>query len=190
MNARVRRVLADLIPVVVLLATLTTARMSSASSAISARNPVATPAASPWQCPITTPNGSSPPDERPNSLQHGNGAMWTELWPEGIVRVQPDQVEADGTLTMKFPWWRAPGIRGVLIIEGRRLDASAPPLRARTAEYESSGFQPSTLFFPTAGCWEVTAKTGQASLTFVTSVVLDRPQATPDTSTPNAALRY
>jgi len=70
---------------------------------------------------------------------------------------------------MKWGWRR--GVRGQLRIEGRRLDESAPPLRADIpAGYGDFGFQASALIFPTPGCWEVTGRVGAASLTFVTLV--------------------
>jgi hypothetical protein len=63
-------------------------------------------------------------------------------------------------------------VRGDLAITGRRLDKPAPPLRAYVpAGYGESRFQPSGLYFPTEGCWEVTGRVGQARLTFVTLVV-------------------
>jgi hypothetical protein len=71
---------------------------------------------------------------------------------------------------MKWPWWRA--VRAKLTIEGRRLDAPAPPLRADIPDgYGASGFQPSALVFPTEGCWEVTGNAGDARLTFLVLVV-------------------
>jgi hypothetical protein len=57
-------------------------------------------------------------------------------------------------------------------ISGRRLDAPAPPLRARVPDgYGDRGFQVTGLIFPTAGCWDVTGHLGDASLTFVTFVI-------------------
>ncbi len=48
----------------------------------------------------------------------------------------------------------------------------APPLRADIPEgYGLSGFQASGVIFPTEGCWEVTGRVGNVSLTFVTLVV-------------------
>jgi hypothetical protein len=77
---------------------------------------------------------------------------------------------------MKWPWWR--GVRGKIEIEGRRLDAPAPPLRAWIPDgYDHSSFQATGLSFPTEGCWEVTGRVRDsagsvmASLTFVTLVV-------------------
>jgi hypothetical protein len=76
----------------------------------------------------------------------------------------------DGWLGMKFPWWRA--ISGKLTIEGRRLDATAPALEADIPDgCGDTGFQASGIIFPSEGCWQVTGKVGETSLTFVTQVV-------------------
>jgi hypothetical protein len=37
--------------------------------------------------------------------------------------------------------------------------------------YGDSGFQATGIIFPTEGCWEVTGRVGEASLTFVTLVI-------------------
>jgi hypothetical protein len=124
-------------------------------------------------CPVTVPNGSTPPGEQPSPDQHGNGQIWTGLWPEGKVTFEPDgpgQILPDGSLAMKWWWWR--GVEGQLTIKGRRLDAPAPPLQADIPEgYGETGFQAAGLIFPSEGCWEVTGKVGEAELTFVTLVV-------------------
>lgn len=84
----------------------------------------------------------------------------------------PGSIEPDGSLSMKFSWWREAGLRGKLTIHGRRLDAPASPLRAYIPEgYIDTGFQVSGLIFPTEGCREVTGEVGDSSLTFVTRVV-------------------
>ncbi len=124
-------------------------------------------------CPVTRPNGKAPPGVGPSPYFHGNGALWTVLWPDSRVVFSPGGsgfVLPDGSLSMKFPWWR--GVRGKLTIRGRRLDAPAAPLRASIPEgYGDTGFQATALIFPTEGCWEVTGKVGNSSLTFVTLVV-------------------
>jgi hypothetical protein len=95
--------------------------------------------------------------------------LFTVLWPEGNILMGPHNVEPDGSLSMKFVWWR--GVKGQLSIEGRRLDADAPPLRASIPDgYGDSGVQASALIFPTEGCWEVTSRVGDAALTFITRV--------------------
>jgi hypothetical protein len=64
------------------------------------------------------------------------------------------------------------GVPGSLTIEGHRLDAGAPRLRADIpGGYGDLGFIPSGLIFPTPGCWKVTGRVADASLTFVVQVV-------------------
>jgi len=51
--------------------------------------------------------------------------LWTAFWPEGTVLFEPggpSYIGSDGTLAMKFPWWRGEGVVGKLEIKGRRLD--------------------------------------------------------------------
>lgn len=121
-------------------------------------------------CPITHPNGSVPPGSTFGAEFHGNGKIWVGLWPSNVVVQEP---EPDGSIGAKFGWWR--GASGQLRIEGRRLDATAPPLRAEVPEgYGDSGFQASGIVFPTEGCWEVTGRVADASLTFVTLVLAAR----------------
>ena len=68
----------------------------------------------------------------------------------------------------KTYWVRPRGTQ--LVISGRRLDASAPPVEAHIPCCYTSGFQIVGLFFPTEGCWEVTAKAGDNELRFVTLI--------------------
>jgi hypothetical protein len=139
-------------------------------------------------CRVTHPNGSQPPvahfggtvtyspdykgpRDGPVKNSHGNGKLWTILWPDGTVIFQPGGsgfVLPDGALSMKWPWYRT--VRGKLTIHGRRLDHTAPSLRAIIGgSYDNeTGFQSSALTFPSEGCWEVTGQTGGATLTFVT----------------------
>ncbi len=122
-------------------------------------------------CPVTRPNGRIPPGETPSpgSYYLGNGALWTDLYPSPI-RLRPDDMREDGVIEMKFPWWR--GITGRLRIEGRRLDAIAPPLSAWIpGGYGRRGFQSTAIIFPTAGCWQVTGSVEGASLTFVSLIL-------------------
>jgi hypothetical protein len=64
---------------------------------------------------------------------------------------------------------------GEVVVEGRRLDAPAPPispivLSATPDGYGEVGFLPSGLLFPSKGCWEVVATGEKFNLTFVTLV--------------------
>ena len=127
--------------------------------------------AAPGRCQVTPPNGNIPPGQHGNpgadrAPYFGNDRLGTVLYPNGIVRETPGR---DGSVAQKFPWWR--GVRGHLKITDQRLDATAPPLRARIpAGYGPTGFQATALVFPTQGCWRVQATAGAASLSFVTRV--------------------
>jgi hypothetical protein len=130
------------------------------------------PQAAADSCAVTRPNGRVPPGERasPGSNYLGNGSLWTVLYPNP-VRPRPEDVREDGSIEMKFPWWR--GVAGRLRIEGRRLDATAPPLSAWIPNgYGRRGFQSTAITFPTAGCWEVIGRVGGASLTFVSLILM------------------
>jgi hypothetical protein len=166
--------------VVLLLVSLTACRGGdmppTASAAVVTAMPTIVPptitAIRTFACPVTHPNGSTPPGERPASTHHGDGALWVGLWPEGTIVIPADQAQRAGPLVMKFPWWRGSGVRGVLTIAGRRLDAPAPPLAANISEgYGDTGFQGTAIIFPASGCWEVTGMAGTARLTFVVLVV-------------------
>ena len=129
-------------------------------------------------CPVTQANGESPPGETPRPHHHGNAGLWTTLWPQGTVAFDPDgpgrRSDLDGSLSMKWPWWRTPNGEP-LLIEGRRLDGDAPALRADFFEDEFYDFHGLELIFPTPGCWEVTGRAGESSLTFVTRVLSNYP---------------
>jgi hypothetical protein len=122
-------------------------------------------------CSATRANGRVPPGEQSSSgaHYHGNGKLWTELLPGGVIRARPEDVRADGSIEIKFPWWRA--VRGRLTISGQRLDGQAEPLRAWIPDYGPTGFQSTAITFPTQGCWEVTGRAGDGRLTFVVRVV-------------------
>jgi hypothetical protein len=118
-------------------------------------------------CPITHPNGSKPPGPMFGAEPHGNGSIWVGLWSANVVVWS---AEPDGSVSAKFGWWR--GVAGKLRIDGHRLDRQAPPLTAHVPDgYGDSGFQSTGITFPTEGCWRVTGRVGDASLTFVTLVL-------------------
>jgi hypothetical protein len=118
-------------------------------------------------------DGSTPPNTnwRPSPNRHGNGSLWVDFWPENKVLVEPNEVNADGSMAVKFLWYR--GVRGQLVVEGRRLDAPAPPAQGGYSSegYGDIGFQAGGILFPSEGCWEITGRVADASLTFVTLVI-------------------
>jgi hypothetical protein len=120
-------------------------------------------------CIPTIANGKAPPGEAASDRHHGNGKLWTVLWPEGVVRPDPSWVQQDSSIRIKFPWWR--GVEGALAISGRRLDGEARPLEAEIpGGYGSIGFQATSLVFAAPGCWSVTGRVGGTSLRFVVDV--------------------
>jgi hypothetical protein len=124
-------------------------------------------------CNVTTPIDGGPVDRTEPGVYGTKQLAFFGPWTDGTVVFKPGGpgfVLPDGSLSMKFGWQR--GVRGVLAIDGRRLDAAAPPLRAYIPSgYGDIGFQATALIFPTPGCWEVTGHVGTASLTFTTRVV-------------------
>jgi hypothetical protein len=128
-------------------------------------------------CPVTIPNGNTPPGEATEVQSHGNGKLWTVLWPYGVMIADTDSVQSSGWIGMKFPWW-AKGLEGELTISGRRLDQDAPPVRVQGPnesppdEFRKHRFWSSGVLFESEGCWEVTGRVGATSLTVVVIVVL------------------
>lgn len=152
-----------------------TAAPSNTQSAANTQKPPSTTTAAntPFACPVTMPNGSVPPGESSSPLFFGNTVLWTSLSSQGQVKFgpgNPGEIGSDGSLSIRWSWWR--GVQGNLAIEGKRLDGAAPPLKAIVPDgFGLTGFQTSTLVFPTDGCWQVTGRVGAPSLTFVTLVV-------------------
>jgi hypothetical protein len=122
-------------------------------------------------CPVTQPNGVRYEGDQASG-NHGNRALVTWLWPHGTIVFKPGgagYVLPDGSLSMKFGWWRLRP--GRLRIEGRRIDGGSFPLRAEIPSgYGESGFQATALIFPRPGCWEVIARVGDDRLRFITLV--------------------
>lgn len=110
-------------------------------------------------CPVTTPTLATPPDsEYRDPLPHGDffvsadKKLWVDAteWRQGRT---------------KYPWVKPFG--SALVVQGRRLDADAPPPWVEIAPDYSRDFQPSFITIPTAGCWEMEARAGTSVLRFV-----------------------
>jgi hypothetical protein len=124
-------------------------------------------------CVPTQPTGDTPPGENPadSSVVYSDGRLYTVLWPNGEILASPDYVKPDGTIDMKFPWWRAPGVgaAGDLQITGHEINTGAAIAASIPSGY-GQRFQATGILFPTEGCYEITGKSGDALLTFVTKV--------------------
>ncbi len=130
-------------------------------------------------CPVTRPNGNTPPGEHPFPGNHGANDLWTTLWPDGTVGPPGAMVMPNGSVETVFYWTRGPQASGPLRVEGHRIDGNASPLRADVSPYygDTVGYQPVRLVFPTPGCWEITAMSGRVALSIVQRVV-DGPVST------------
>jgi hypothetical protein len=126
------------------------------------------------RCPVTQPGPELKVGD--GGFNYGDASLAVALWPKGRLPAGtlPDggsyaEIHRDGSITAKIGWWR--GEQGTLRVDGERLDASAPPLRAHVpAGYGATGFQPTGLTFATTGCWRVAGSVGDARLQFVVRV--------------------
>lgn len=114
-------------------------------------------------CPVTEPTIATPPTAVPGGrdpLSRG-----------------PYYVSADRQVwAQDWGWTSTPGTRKVLWLKplgaplelrGQRLDATAPPLRISSGGYDQFDYQSIHLTFPTEGCWEIVAQSGNSVLRFV-----------------------
>jgi hypothetical protein len=126
-------------------------------------------------CPVTRPNGSRPPRQPRGLSWHGNGRLWAGVDADGTYSVPRTRLAHDGSIGNKLLWvttpaWAKPNV------SGERLDDAAPPLRVlgvNTGSFQSGDVDPShmsAVSFPTPGCWRLTARVGDFSLTYVVQV--------------------
>lgn len=120
-------------------------------------------------CPVTEPVWVKPPEDSAVSGPPAYGyyylnedrSIWASAWweeqEENFLRVNEEGI--------KVGWFRPAGAE--LVITGQRLDGEAPPLEAEASCCYPTRFQASGLYFPTEGCWEVTAKAADSKLSFV-----------------------
>lgn len=172
---------------IIMLAVTTACSPMTLMETLFVSNPVLSAMQAVADCPVSKPQFFQSTNKYVEGHNWGNDerTLFTNLWPESTVIFKPGgpgEIGADGSLSMKWPWYRY-NIKGQVIIEGRRLDAFAPPLRSivgccygnNTASpdccYGNTGFIASALIFPSAGCWEVTGRVGDHRLTFVTLVL-------------------
>jgi hypothetical protein len=80
-------------------------------------------------------------------------------------------IQKDGWIRTKLGWFASP--RGAPRITGRRVDGMGRRLRADVGplSFTSNGtFYPSLIYFPSFGCWRITATAGGAHLTAIVKV--------------------
>jgi hypothetical protein len=119
-------------------------------------------------CPATQPITNEPPDDL-NADPFGPGPWFINedrtVWAGPYAEEYPWKAGANGN---KILWIRPEGTE--LKVSGHRLDADAPPLRADIPCCYPTGFQVTGLYFPTEGCWKVTAEAGKSRLQFVVEI--------------------
>jgi hypothetical protein len=131
------------------------------------------------ECPVTIPNGNR--QLGPMPARHGNGLLWTGLPRDGVaVLDHPDRVGPDGSIFWTKLIWAARGIySSELDVQLQRLDAPAPVLHPEVISGHLSGWSgPSwaaRMWFSSEGCWRITGRLDDVSLSFVLKVVGPRP---------------
>lgn len=104
---------------------------------------------------------------------YGNGFLSTGLSPNGILLAQR---EPGGTLSDKLGRLPRNGFTGVLTVRGERLDAASPPMEVLGVNWGYSypsgrGSWASAVRFPSEGCWRITGRVRDISLSYVVKVV-------------------
>ena len=113
-----------------------------------------------------------------SSFNFGNARIATHL-PEGATFVAVPEgrpgggmafIQKDGWIRTKLGWFaRSGGPR----VTGRRVDGTGRALRADVGPLSSSSggsFYPSLIYFPSFGCWRITAAAGGARLSAIVNV--------------------
>jgi hypothetical protein len=127
--------------------------------------PVTSQASSVSACPVTEPVQAVPAND-PNADPFGSGPWYINA-DRSMWAIAGHWVE--GPQGNKVLWIRPQGTN--LKVVGRRLDGDgAMALKADIPCCYPTGFQASRVYFPTSGCWEVTATAGGSELKFVTKV--------------------
>jgi hypothetical protein len=120
---------------------------------------LAAPTAEAGSCAVTRPNLPAG--------RYGTQRLWTRLPGKGLLRLRRD---ADGSLFDKLAWIpdRDRGLS--LTVSGRRLDG-AGRLRVLGVHWGYSstgkGSWASAVAFPSAGCWRVTGRARDTTLSYV-----------------------
>lgn len=118
-------------------------------------------------CQTTRPNGNRPSGAPPAWTgwnHHGNGQLSVLLRSDGTVVTNP----LGG---YKMRWLASPGVSGPLTVWYRLLDPPSAPLTARTGTLNGSDSTMSQMSFE-PGCWQITGRLDDVSLSFVVQVML------------------
>ena len=115
-------------------------------------------------CPVTKPIDAIPPTVVPDGRPFiGPGQFYVSRDRKIWARVGGWNTSTPGAL--RVLWLKPLGVP--LEISGRRLDATVPPLRVFAGGEGRDDLQVGSLIFPTEGCWEIVAQSGNSVLRFV-----------------------
>ena len=108
---------------------------------------------------------------RPRQLKV-DSRVWATFWGWDFVRRRPDEPDPKTGYEpgQKMLWYKPSD--ALLIVTGRRIVGAAPPLGYDISRdpRPRGPIQPSGVYFPSVGCWEVDAKAGRSELRFVVLV--------------------
>jgi hypothetical protein len=122
------------------------------------------------ECPITIPNGNRPPAAPKSTWRfHGNGWLWALRPPDGVI--ETNSLGGHKQFWVGRIWVGAP-----LTVKYRLLgDPATPFTKASTGMGTLSGYNgpswASRMLF-SAGCWQITARQLDVSLSYVVQVVV------------------
>jgi hypothetical protein len=118
-------------------------------------------------CPTTEANAHRPLGALPawsGWNYHGNGKLFVLLRSDGTLVTNP----LGG---YKMRWAANQGVSGAFTVRYRMLDPPSAPVTARTGTLNGSDSTMSQMRFE-PGCWQITGRLGDVSLSFVAQVVL------------------
>jgi len=120
-------------------------------------------------CALTEPVLAKPPEDSAVSGSPEEGYYYVNkdhsIWASAWWTDQEETYLRAGEEGVKVGWFRPEGVD--LEITGQRIDAEAAPLETHIPCCYPTRFQATGLYFPTEGCWEITAKAAESELTFV-----------------------
>ena len=146
--------------------------VNTLASTIPSITPSVSPEKSPTAnaCSVSTPAWVKPPDDSAvdGSPEYGyyfvnqDRSIWASAWWTGQLEEYQVRASKEG---IKVGWFRPAGES--LEITGKRLVGQAPPLDTHVPCCYPTRFQATGLYFPTEGCWEITAKATESELSFI-----------------------
>jgi hypothetical protein len=124
-------------------------------------------------CPVSSTVAEYPVDgPRLPFYANSDRTIWATFWGWDFVRRGPDEPDPKTRYEpgQKVLWYKPTDY--ALNVTGKRIDGAAPPLVYDIARdpRPRGPIQPSRVYFPAPGCWEIDAKAGSSELRIVVLV--------------------